>query len=84
MIPYAGHEPEPRPRRIGGRRQTKAERQQIIDTWLNVSPEAAQALADSRGLSKGYAYRLVSERGLLPRKRREWGRFREFAEFEGL
>ncbi len=56
---------------------SKEQREQIIRTYLEVSPEAAQRLADGLKLSPLYAFKLVQARGLLPRKRREWGQLRE-------
>lgn len=51
----------------GGRRQTPAQRKEIIELYL-VDPEAATALAISRGLADNYAYRVAYESGLLPLK----------------
>ena len=53
----------------GGRRQTKEQREEIIRTWFDVSPEAATLLAVDRGLSPTYAYKVVHERGLMEKTR---------------
>jgi len=54
-------------RDIGGPRQSKAQRQEIIDAYLE-DPAKGTALACSRGLAPLYAYKLVHALGLLPRK----------------
>lgn len=52
---------------IGGPRQTKEQRDEIVQLYLS-NPEEATRQAISRGLSPAYAYKLASERGLIPRK----------------
>ena len=47
---------------------TKAQREEILQTYLN-KPEEGCRLAMSYGLSQIYAYKLAHERGLLPK----WG-----------
>lgn len=54
-------------RTIGGKRQTKEQRQEIVDAYL-ANPAKGTALACSRGLSPLYAWKLVNALGLLPRK----------------
>ncbi len=51
--------------RWGGKKLTKAEREEIISRYLE-NPLQGTALAMSRGLSPAYAYKLCHERGLLP------------------
>jgi hypothetical protein len=63
---------------IGGKRQNKQQREEILDLWLQ-DPEAATALAVSRGLAADYAYKLAHERGVIPRARKQWGTLRETA-----
>jgi len=57
---------------IGGRRQTKNQREEILRVYFEQSPEAASQLAASLGLSPMYAYKLAHERGLIPRERKYW------------
>ncbi len=52
---------------IGGRRLTKAQRQEILDAYLE-DPCKGTALACSKGLSPLYAYKLAMALGVLPRK----------------
>lgn len=54
------------------KKQSNEQRQEVVDCWFNVSPEAATELAISRGLAPTYAWRLVLERGLLPRTYRNY------------
>lgn len=54
-------------RALGGPRQSKAQRQEIIGAYLK-DPAAGTALACGRGLSPLYAYKLVHALGLLPTK----------------
>lgn len=51
----------------GGPRQTKQQRQEIIELYL-VDPDAATKLAVSRGLAEGYAYNVAHSSGRLPLK----------------
>ena len=51
---------------IGGRRLTKAQRQEILDTYL-ADRAKGTALACSKGLSPLYAYKLAMALGALPR-----------------
>jgi hypothetical protein len=60
----------------GGRRQTKQQREEILQLWQD-DPEAAAALAVSRGLAADYPYKLANARGIVPRLRKEWGRLQE-------
>jgi hypothetical protein len=53
---------------IGGRRQTKEERAEILRTYLE-SPEKGTLLAMSKGLSPAYAYKLANMMGVLPKTR---------------
>ena len=50
----------------GHARITKAQREEILQTYLN-KPEEGCRLAVSYGLSQIYAYKLAHERGLLPK-----------------
>jgi hypothetical protein len=52
---------------LGGhkRRITKAERDEILQVYLN-NPDKGSQLAMSYGLSQIYAYKLAHERGLVP------------------
>ena len=63
---------------IGGHRLrlTKAQREKVLQVFLN-NPEEGTQLAMRLGLSPAYAYRLANERGLLPRQRKFWGKYRE-------
>lgn len=61
---------------IGGRRLTKAQREDVIQRWLE-NPDAASAYAVSLGLSPEYAYKLAWERGVAPRLSKYWGQLRE-------
>jgi hypothetical protein len=54
-------------KQLGGRRQTKEQRQEILDAYLE-DPCKGAALACSRGLSPLYAYKLALALGMLPRK----------------
>jgi hypothetical protein len=54
--------------RWGKQKITKAEREEILQTYLN-NPNAGCELAMSKGLSQIYAYKLAHERGLLPKMR---------------
>ncbi len=54
-------------RRLGGRKQTKEQRQEILTAYLE-DPAKGTALACSRGLSPLYAYKLANALGLLPKK----------------
>ena len=51
----------------GGPRQTRQQRQEIIELYLR-DPEAATKLAVSRGLAEGYAYNVAHASGRLPLK----------------
>ena len=52
--------------RWGGKQITKAEREEILQVYLN-NPDKGSQLAMSYGLSQIYAYKLAHERGLLPK-----------------
>jgi hypothetical protein len=52
---------------IGGKRQTKQQRQEILEAYLE-DPCKGTALACGRGLSPLYAYKLALALGVLPRK----------------
>lgn len=54
--------------RWGGKKLTKAEREEILQVYLN-NPDKGSQLAMSYGLSQIYAYKLAHERGLLPKLR---------------
>jgi len=54
-------------RHPSGPRQTRQQRQEIIDLYLR-NPEAATKLAVSRGLAEGYAYNVAHASGRLPLK----------------
>lgn len=54
-------------RRVGGRRQTAQQRQEILDAYLQ-DPAKGTALACSRGLSPLYAYKLANALGLVARR----------------
>jgi hypothetical protein len=54
-------------RHIGGKRQTPAQRQEILTAYLE-DPSRGTALACSRGLHPLYAYKLAHALGVLPRK----------------
>jgi hypothetical protein len=54
--------------RWGGKKITKAEREEILRVYLN-NPDKGSQLAMSYGLSQIYAYKLAHERGLLPKMR---------------
>jgi len=54
--------------RWGQRQITKAEREEILQVYLN-NPDKGSQLAMSKGLSQIYAYKLAHERGLLPKLR---------------
>lgn len=60
-------------------RLSKEQRDEILRTYFEQSPEAASQLAVGRGLSPNYAYKLVHERGLIPRARKYWSDLREGA-----
>jgi hypothetical protein len=66
---------------IGGDRSTitQDDRNEIIRLYFGASPASAQAYATKLGLRDNYAYRLVLERGLVPRTYRNWGRLKESA-----
>lgn len=49
-------------------KQSKESREEILRVYLD-DPEAGTKLAMSRGLSPAYAYRLATERGLMPNRR---------------
>jgi hypothetical protein len=51
--------------RWGGKKLTKEQREEILQTYLR-DPAAGSQLAMSHGLSQIYAYKLAHERGLLP------------------
>ena len=51
--------------RWGGKKITKAEREEILRRYLD-NPSEGVDLAMSYGLSQIYAYKLAHERGLLP------------------
>lgn len=57
--------------RWGGKKLTKEEREEILRTYIGPPPNpvGASELAISHGLSAIYAYKLVHERGLLPKNR---------------
>jgi hypothetical protein len=61
---------------VGGRRQTGAQRAEILTLYL-ADPEAAALECLSRGLSSQYAYKIAHERGLIPRERKYWSHLRE-------
>lgn len=52
---------------VGGRRQTKQQREEILAAYLE-DPAMGTALACSRGLSPLYAYKLANALGLIPRR----------------
>ena len=52
---------------IGGRRLTKAQRQEILDAYL-ADPCKGTALACSKGLAPLYAYKLAMALGALPKQ----------------
>ncbi len=54
-------------RQLGGKRQTKQQRQEILDAYLK-DPCQGTAMACSRGLSPLYAYKLALALGMMPRK----------------
>lgn len=54
-------------RRLGGRKQTKQQREEILTAYL-ADPTKGTALACSRGLSPLYAYKLAHALGMIPRK----------------
>lgn len=54
--------------RWGGKKITKAEREEILRVYLE-DPNAGSQLAMRHGLSQIYAYKLAHERGLLPKMR---------------
>lgn len=58
---------------------TRAQREEILHTYIRGDHAGAQARASSLGLRSDYAYRLAMERGLVPRVYRNWGRLRESA-----
>lgn len=51
--------------RWGQKQITKAQREEILQTYLR-NPDEGSQLAMSYGLSQIYAYKLAHERGLLP------------------
>lgn len=53
---------------VGGKRQTKSEREEILRTYLD-NPEKGTLLAMSKGLSPAYAYKLANALGVLPKTR---------------
>ena len=52
----------------GGRRLSKEERNEILQTYLSVGRAAADQLAASKGLDAWYAYKLANQSGLLPKR----------------
>lgn len=52
---------------LGGPRQTKAQRQEILEAYLS-DPAKGTAMACRRGLSPLYAYKLATAMGAIPRK----------------
>lgn len=56
----------PRIKSLGGRRLTRAQRQEILDAYLQDRAQGT-ALACSKGLSPLYAYKLANALGVLPR-----------------
>jgi transposase-like protein len=59
----------------GGRRLNNAERQRIIDAYLNDGKSVADRIAtEEYGLSETYAYTLLNARGLIPRGAEPGGR----------
>jgi hypothetical protein len=54
---------------VGGKRLTKEERNEILQTYLAQGREAADRLAATHGLDAWYAYKLANQSGLLPKKR---------------
>ncbi len=52
---------------LGGRKLTKAQRQEILNTYLE-DPCKGTSLACSKGLSPLYAYKLAMALGVLPKK----------------
>jgi hypothetical protein len=54
-------------KQLGGKRQTKEQRREILEAYLE-DPCKGTALACSRGLSPLYAYKLALALGAIPRK----------------
>lgn len=53
---------------IGGKRLTKEQRNEILQTFLSEGREAADRIAANLGLSPWYAYKLANQSGLLPKR----------------
>jgi hypothetical protein len=63
---------------------TRAQRDDILQTYVRGEHASAQAKARQLNLNPDYAYRLAVTRGLVPRIAKRWGTLREIKAVDGF